>query len=110
LPRDYCFSTLQVAGKYDLLVKKGEKTILRDYKTSSGFYIDQFYSLSSTLSSFINGAIFMLMLSKLFVFGKKAETFETKLIADKDTRDQLAAQTIRNAQHIIFAGSMKSSF
>lgn len=87
-----CSPSLKVAGTFDRLDEVGGKIRLRDYKTSSGIYIDQFIQLGGYALQLKEW--FGIKVDELEVvrFGKTDAKVETKLIDDKivirDLQDQ----------------------
>jgi hypothetical protein len=87
-----------VAGKYDRLSHRGKLTVLSDFKTSSGIYIDQFIQLAAyrlMLKSFFGIQVDMI---EVLRFGKGKGEFEVHSIKNPKKLDLLEEQFIRNVK------------
>jgi len=84
------------AGKFDRLASRNGLIVLSDFKTSSGFFIDQFIQLAAytlLLKEWFNINIDVI---EIIRFGKEDGVFETKEIKDKKEIKLLQEQFLRN--------------
>jgi hypothetical protein len=87
--------THRFAGRFDRLVKRDGKIIITDYKTSKGFYYEQFiqdgaYSiaLEEWLGIYVQGY-------EVIRFGKEGGDFEQLLITDWDELEEFRQAALR---------------
>ncbi len=84
----------QFGGKFDTLRKRDGKVILGDYKTSKGFYPEQFIQLGAYKIALKEWLDIDVDGIEVLRFGKDGE-FDTKLITDKDIIRRFEEQAIR---------------
>lgn len=84
------------AGKFDRLSSRNGLTVLSDFKTSSGFFVDQFIQLAAytiLLKEWLNINVDVI---EIIRFGKEDGAFETKEVKDKKEIKLLQEQFVRN--------------
>lgn len=90
-----CSPSLKVAGSFDRLDEIAGKVRLRDYKTSSGIYVDQFIQLGGyalQLKEWFGIDVDEVEIVRL---GKTEPKVETKLIDDRTIINEFKEQFIR---------------
>lgn len=95
--------THQFAGKFDRLDRRNGRLILPDYKTSNGFYIDQFIQLAAYAIAIEEWKGLKVEGLEILKFGKEDGDFETLLIDKEPEIDYLKEQAIRCRQTFEFA-------
>lgn len=86
------------AGKFDRLSNRNGLIVLSDFKTSSGFFIDQFIQLAAyvvLLKEWLNIDVDVI---EIIRFGKEDGEFEVKQVKDKKEIKELQKQFIRGLE------------
>jgi hypothetical protein len=99
--------THHFAGKYDSLSERKGKVIIRDYKTSSGIYVDQFVQMAAykiMLKEWNNVEVDELEIVR---FGKESGEFEVQSMSNKKKIKELEHQFLRNRNTYAFVKEFK---
>lgn len=95
-------------GKFDRLDKVKGKLRIRDYKTSSGIYMDMFIQMASYKIAIKEWLGLDVEELEIVRFGKDGE-FETKLVTDPNAISDFEAQAIRNRSTSMFRDFYEST-
>jgi predicted RecB family nuclease len=85
-------------GKYDTLRRRGSRTILSDYKTSTGIHTEYLIQLGAYALALEEWRGIKVDAVEVIRFGKTGGEFETKLISNQHNIEEFKKQFIRNIE------------
>lgn len=100
----------QYGGKFDVLVRRGDEIILQDYKSSKGFFEDQFIQLGLYARALSEWKGIEVTGFEVIRFSEKAERPESFLIADSTALTEFIEQGLRCRQTLQFQDKWKVFF
>lgn len=85
-------------GKYDRLASRNGLLVLSDFKTSNGFYVDQFIQLAAYVLAIEEWTDRRVSIIEILRFGKEDGKFETHVVDSRATIDEYIHQAVRCKQ------------
>lgn len=84
----------QYGGKFDRLATRNGKLVLSDFKTSNGFYVDQFIQLGAYSKAIKEWLGLDVEAFEILRFGKEKGEFETLLVDNQEELQAFIAQAV----------------